>query len=65
MTRFIIRAGYTLALLLLGAQSFIIILDMFIQTFFFDEVGGWIITAALAWIIKKQRDLYNQGNKET
>ena len=57
LKRLILRAGYAVALLLLGAQSFIILLDFTIQTFFFDELGSWIITAALAWLVKKQRDM--------
>lgn len=58
--RLIMRAGYTLALALLGVQSTIILLDFTINTLFFDELGGWLITAALAWIIKMQRNLMKE-----
>lgn len=57
LKRLILRAGYGVALFLLGVQSFIILADFVINTLFFDEVGGWLITAALAWLVKKQRDL--------
>ena len=56
-TKLVMRAGYALALFLLGVQTFIILLDFTIQTFFFDELGSWIITVMLAWLVKKQRDL--------
>jgi len=55
--RLILRAGYALALALLGVQTFIIIADFFVATLFFDELGSWLVTVALAWIIKKQRDI--------
>lgn len=55
--RLILRAGYALALALLGVQTFIIIADFMFTTLFFDELGSWLVTVALAWIIKKQRDI--------
>lgn len=57
LKRLVLRAGYAVALALLGVQTFIILADFTVNTLFFDEVGGWLITAILAWIIKKQRDL--------
>jgi hypothetical protein len=57
LKRLILRAGYGVALALLGVQSFIILADFFITTFFFDELGGFLVTAALTWIVKKQRDM--------
>lgn len=65
LKKLVMRSGYALALFLLGAQSFIILLDFTINTLFFDELGGWLITLVLAWIIKKQRDLFNTTEKET
>ena len=63
--KLVMRSGYALALFLLGTQSFIILLDFTINTLFFDELGSWLVTLVLAWIIKKQRDLYNTTEKET
>lgn len=57
----ILRAGYALALALLGVQSTIILLDFTVNTLFFDELGGWLITAMLAWIIKTQRNLMKEN----
>jgi len=63
--KLVMRSGYALALFLLGVQSFIILLDFTINTLFFDELGSWLITLALAWVVKKQRDLYNSSEKES
>lgn len=57
LKKLILRAGYAVALFLLGVQSFIILLDFTINTLFFDELGSWLVTLALAWLVKKQRDM--------
>ena len=57
LKKLVLRAGYAAALFLLGVQSFIILLDFTINTLFFDELGSWLVTAALAWLVKKQRDM--------
>lgn len=57
MKRLVLRAGYALALALLGVQGFIILADFTINTLFFDELGSFLVTAVLTWIIKTQRNL--------
>lgn len=54
------RAIIYLALGLLGLQGFIIFLDMSMETYILDEVLGFLITGALTWLVKKQRDIYRK-----
>ncbi|AWY09247.1 hypothetical protein vBRpoSV10_125 [Ruegeria phage vB_RpoS-V10] len=55
------RATLWAAGLLLGLQTIIIGADTVMETWFFDELLGWLINAALVWIIAKQRAAYKAG----
>lgn len=44
--------------LLLGLQTIIIGADTVMETWFLDELLGWVINAALVWLISKQRMAY-------
>lgn len=45
---------------LLTLQGAVIVADLFINTWIFDEVIGGGINAALVWLIAKQRNLHNK-----
>jgi hypothetical protein len=61
MKNFKSRAILWIAGLLLAVQTALISADAVIETWFLDELIGWLINAALVWIIAKQRAAYKDA----
>lgn len=56
MTKYLVKAALLIAGLLLGFNGLIIFADIAIETLFFDELGAFLVSGALLWLIERLRD---------